>query len=175
MEVILKLIGSFLTISSMTAMGFYFSTLLRTRLEELKELKKYMLILKGDIRYSKTPLPEALENLASRSSGNFCGFFSSIAGRLFKMEGETFEQVWKEAVENCLGDTCLHKEDKICLKKFGENLGYLDKEMQMNTMDLYISQLEQQIEELSKVVGEKTRIYNILGIMAGVFVTIVMI
>jgi stage III sporulation protein AB len=74
-----------------------------------------------------------------------------------------------------LANTSLSKKDKLHLIGFGENLGYLDKEMQMNTFDLYISQLEEEITDLSKSVKEKAYLYNSLGIMAGIFITIIMI
>ena len=92
-----------------------------------------------------------------------------------ELSGETFSQVWKEAVEKELCNTSLLKKDKLDLIQFGENLGYLDKEMQMNTLDLYISQIEDEIEDLSKNVKEKSYLFNSLGIMAGIFITIVMI
>ena len=58
---------------------------------------------------------------------------------------------------------------------FGENLGYLDKHMQMNTFELYLSQLDDEITELSRTVKGKAYLYNSLGIMAGIFITIIMI
>lgn len=172
---VIKVIGAVLTISSMSAMGFYFSTILRIRLDELKELKKYMFVLKGGIRYGGTPLPEALEGIANRNNGSFQTFFQSIATNLKSLQGGTFMEIWTQAITRDLKDTSITKVDKEQLRKVGECLGYLDKEMQMNTIDLYLSQLEGQIEELSKEIKERTRLYNLLGVMAGIFVTIVMI
>ena len=78
-------------------------------------------------------------------------------------------------MEGELHDTSLSKRDKYQLIQFGENLGYLDKEMQMNTLDLFLAQMEEEIYELSKTVKEKTYLYNSLGIMAGIFISIIMI
>lgn len=171
----LKFIGAVLVISSSTAMGFYFSFITKVRLEDLKELKKYILILRGDIRYTGTPLPEAINNLSRRSKSNFENFFTSISEQLLKLEGRTFFQIWETSVMADLMDTCLINKDKKSLIQLGETLGYLDKEMQMNTIDLYISGLEEEIENLTQIVKEKTRLYNLLGIMGGIFITIVMI
>lgn len=172
---VLKVIGSVLTITSMAAMGFYFSSILRTRAEELLELKKYFMILKGEIRYHRTPLPEAMGELAARSSIGFQSFFQSVHENLKALSGQTFYQVWARSVEECLGDTCLSKEDKASLKRFGENLGFLDQEMQINTIDLYLSQLEEQRKRLTIEMKDRTRIYNLLGIAAGIFITIIML
>lgn len=172
---ILKVIGASMIITSMSAIGFYFSLLLKIRLKELRELKNDMFILKGDIRYNQTPLPEALEQIARRDTSNFKLFFQEVSAMLRESEGGTFTDIWKQNVDKNLKDTCLIGQDKEALSKFGECLGFLDKEMQMNTIDLYISQLELQINELTGVIKERTRLYNLLGIMAGVFVTIILI
>ena len=58
---------------------------------------------------------------------------------------------------------------------FGENLGYLDKEMQLATIDLYLATIETEIEEAVRTVKEKTYLYNSLGVMAGIFLTIILI
>lgn len=174
-SMILKIIGASMTIASMSAIGFYFSLLLKIRLKELKELKNDMFILKGDIRYNQTPLPEALEQIGRRDTSNFKVFFEEVSRALKENEGGTFMEIWKQNVDKSLKDTCLVLQDREALSKFGECLGFLDKEMQMNTIDLYIAQLDLQIDDLTSIIKERTRLYNLLGIMAGVFVTIIFI
>ena len=172
---VLKIVGSVLTIASCATLGFYFSNELVTRLKQLNELKKYITILRGDIRYGATPLPEAIRGIASRNPGVFETFFHKVADRLFDREGGTLRDIWEESVEAELKETCMTKEDKDGLIRLGENLGYLDREMQINTIDLYLSQLEEVIKEQTIVVKERTRLYNTLGVMGGIFITIVMI
>jgi len=92
-----------------------------------------------------------------------------------ELSGQTFTEIWKTGVEKELVNTSLSKKDRAALISFGENLGYLDKEMQMNTFELYLSQLEEEIAELSAAVKERSYLYNSLGIMAGVFISIIMI
>lgn len=70
--------------------------------------------------------------------------------------------------------TSLTKKDKYQMIKFGEHLGYLDKEMQLNTLDLYLVQLDEELRGLTSNVKEKTYLYNSLGIMAGIFISIVL-
>ena len=61
------------------------------------------------------------------------------------------------------------------MTRLGENLGYLDKEMQLNTIDLYITQIQGELDDAVDSVKEKVRLYNMLGVMAGIFITIVLI
>lgn len=171
---IIKIIGCVLVIASSTGIGFFFSTEMKSRIEDLKELKKLIGLLKGDIRYANTPLPEAISVIARRYKGSFYSFFQYVSTKLQELSGQTFTQVWKIAVEKELMNTSLSKKDKMQLISFGENLGYLDKDMQMNTFELYLSQLEEEIAELARTVKERSYLYNSLGIMAGVFITIIM-
>lgn len=171
----LKILGAVLTIASSAAIGYYFSSNLKDRIDDLKELRKNMVVLRGDIRYAITPLPEAVGAIALRHQGNFARFFGTISEKLMKLEGVSFCEVWKQTVTEELVKTALTKQDKESLSKIGENLGYLDKEMQLNILDLYIEQLEIEIESASKVRGEKAKLYNTLGVMTGVFITIVML
>lgn len=172
---IMKIIGCILVIISSTGIGFYFSSEMRSRIDDLKELKKLIGLLRGDIRYASTPLPEAINSIHRRHSGRFQAFFESVSTKLNELSGLTFSDIWKSATEKELANTSLNKKDKLHLNQFGENLGYLDKDMQMNTIDLYLSQMEDEIKDLSKTAKEKAYIYNTLGIMAGIFITIVMI
>ena len=172
---ILKIIGCILVIASSTGIGFYYSTEMKNRIEDLKELRKLIGLLKGDIRYANTPLPEAISVLARRYKGSFHSFFQHASTKLQELSGQTFSQIWKTAVEQELINTSLSKKDKAQLISFGDNLGYLDKDMQMNTFELYLSGLEDELAELSKTVKERAYLYNSLGIMAGVFISIIMI
>jgi stage III sporulation protein AB len=170
-----KIIGCILVIVSSTGMGFYFSSEMKNRIDDLKELKKLIGLLRGDIRYASTPLPEAIDAISRRHNGRFSTFFHHVSVKLHELSGLTFPEIWKEAATLKLVETSLSKKDKLQLMQFGESLGYLDKDMQMNTLELYISQLEDEIAELAKSVKEKSYLYNSLGIMAGIFITIIMI
>lgn len=173
--IFMKIIGCVMVIGASSGMGFFFSNEMKYRLENLKELKKMIGLLRGDIRYAKTPLPEAIGSITRRHNGCFNGFFNSVSEKLLELSGQTFSEIWKDAVIKELMDTSLSKKDKLHLTQFGDNLGYLDKEMQMNVIDLFQSQLEDEINEMTKTMKEKAYLYNSLGIMAGVFIVIVMI
>lgn len=172
---ITKIIGCILVIASSAGLGFFFSNELKCRIEDLRELRKLIVLLRGDIRYANTPLPEAISAIARRHDGCYKAFLSNVSSKLRDLSGVTFSQIWKEAVGKDLAATSLGAKDKHGLVQFGDNLGYLDKDMQMNTLDLYITQLEDEISELSKTVKEKAYLFNSLGIMAGIFISIIML
>ncbi|WMJ87644.1 stage III sporulation protein AB [Anaerocolumna sp. MB42-C2] len=173
--IIIKVIGCILILTSSAGMGIYFSSELKNRIMDLRELKKIIFLLRGDIRYANTPLPEAVQALSYRHEGKYRTFLSVIADRLNELGGVSFCTIWKEAVVKELNNTSLSKKDLTSLGQFGENLGYLDKDMQINTIDLYISQIEDEIKELSHNVKQKSYLYNSLGVLGGIFITIIML
>lgn len=171
----IKILGCILIISSSAGMGFFFSGELKNRIGDLKELKKLIFLLRGDIRYAKTPLPEAVQAMAIRHEGKYKHFLTVIAQRLNELGGISFCSIWKSAVDKDLEKTSLSKKDLEGLAMLGENLGYLDMDMQINTLDLYISQIEEEIVDLSRNVKEKSYLYNSLGILGGIFITLIML
>ncbi|MDF2539851.1 MAG: hypothetical protein K0S76_2872 [Herbinix sp.] len=173
--IIFKIIGCIMVIASSAGMGFYFSSEMKCRIDDLKELKKLIVLLRGDIRYANTPLPEAISSITRRHNGNFEAFFKKVSSQLHELSGLTFPDIWKKSVDLNLMNTSLTKKDKLYLIQFGDHLGYLDKDMQINTIDLYITQLEDEIKEASKSAKEKAYLYNSVGIMAGIFITIIML
>ena len=60
------------------------------------------------------------------------------------------------------------------LKEFGEHLGYLDLEMQERTIALYLEQLEMAIEFYRDHEREQTKLCTSLGLMGGLFLSIMM-
>lgn len=171
----LKAIGAVLVIASCSAIGLQKSGDLKMRMKQLVMLKRMLLMLKGEIRYAKTPLPEAFDNIGKRIGNCFGGFLTGLAEKLTEQSGQPFRELWKQAIDDKLTETNLAKEDKEQLKKMGEDLGYLDSDMQINTIDLQVEQLELQLQRLEKGISGKTRVYNCLGIFCGILIAILLL
>lgn len=170
-----KIIGAALVIIACGAMGMVKSQEIKQRQKELFLVKRMLLLLRGEIKYARTPLPEAFLNIGRRMGGELGGFLSGVGEQLEKQEGRPFCDVWKQAVEKRLCRTRLNKEDKEQLKRMGENLGYLDVEMQMNIIELQLEQVETQLEHLEKSIAGKTRVYNCVGIFSGLLIAILLL
>ena len=172
---IIKLIGCILIMASCTGMGLLFAGEIKRRLEDLKSAKSVAILLRGDIRYAQTALPEALENAAKRHEGRLGPFLNRVSQELKQYSGTSLKEIWKKAVKEELAKTSLTKNDKECLLRLGEQLGYLDKDMQMNTIDWYITQVEEMMQEISSDAKQKIRLYQSLGVLFGLFVVILIL
>jgi len=83
--------------------------------------------------------------------------------------------LWQHALERYFSDTHLDKRNLELLKNMGTNMGYLDREMQVGAIDLYLEQLKLNIRKMQEELPEKRRILNCLGVMGGIFVAVVLV
>lgn len=73
------------------------------------------------------------------------------------------------------GSLALAKSDRQVLKSLGEHLGFLDRDMQERNLLLYLEQLDMRIGQMREHKQERCRLYTSLGIMGGLFLTILLI
>lgn len=167
-----KLVGSVLILAASTGIGFLKGMDMQKYLKELQDLRQVFLMLRSEIRYTKAPLAEAFLHISRRIEGVYGKWLVSLAGRMEEKSGGMFQDIWKESVENALGKTHLKETDLEQLSLFGRNIGYLDGEMQMGTIDLYLEQLQVEIEQMRDGLAVKKKLCNCLGVMGGIFLVV---
>lgn len=170
-----KIIGSVLVLVSSAAIGWYASERVRQRTVQLRELERALMMLMGDIRYAKTALPEAVDKLARHHEGSFTEFFRNVASEMQEYSGISLTEIWKQQAADQLKDTALNARDRELVSGLGEMLGVLDAQMQQNTLELAISQLKTEIGVASAKEKEKVYLFRALGVLAGIFITVLLI
>lgn len=170
----LRIIGGALVIISCSGLGIFMAGQWNEHLRIVEKLRKMIFLLKGEIVYGNSPLTEAFERTGRKAGGEIGTLFACVSERLMGQQGEPFYTIWQEEIDKLPGEVCLSKEDRQNLKGLGEHLGYLDKEMQERTLLLYLEQLDLTIDYLREHKQEKSRLYTSLGIMGGLFLTIIM-
>ena len=171
----LKFCGILLIILSGSGMGFRAAYNMRLRLEQLKQLKKAFLLLKGEIRYSHQPMNVALLTVAGKMEEPVSGIFRETAEQLEKFDGRLMYDIWCETLKEHREEFMLTNRQMDFLEDIGNTLGYLDKEMQMNHFDLLLEQMNQEIEEEEKNMKDSTRLYRCLGVMGSILVTLILV
>ena len=134
----LKIMGALMILASATGIGVSCSMDLKKYCMELRLLKQLLYMLRGEIKYTKTPLAEAFERIAVRLPEPFSTFLRQTAQEMENLDGRTFGELWREQIRTGLPGTHLKKDDKEQLGALGEVLGYLDLEMQVSSIELYL-------------------------------------
>ena len=171
---VLKLTGSLLVTCSCGALGLWKAAQWKEHLKMMEQLKKMVLMLKREILYGHTPLGEAFGQVGRRTEGVLGELFRGTEERIGRGQGELFAVIWQEEVENRKQDMFLSDREIRELCAFGEHLGYLDLEMQEHTIALYLEQLDMSIGFYREHEREQSRLYTSLGIMGGLFLSIMM-
>lgn len=181
----MKWVGACLVTLGCTGLGQHMAKEWRLRLRCLEQLRQMIYFLKGEILYGHTALGEALRRVGERCQraegenglNAMPLFFLSVARRIEQQEGESFSLIWQEELEKRekLPFFWLKESDLSGLKTLGDHLGYLDLEMQERNLLLYLEQLDGQILFLKQNVKERTKLYTSLGIMGGLFLSLVML
>lgn len=169
----LKVCGAVLLLAGTAGFGFLRALAVHRQYEELLYLKKIILMLKGEICYTLSCMSEVFYRLSQRVKEPYKTVFSQFCSELEKSQGN-FQEIWRETVINplriCVG--CGRELDK--LEELGETMGYLDKEMQVNYLELFLEQLELSIKERGQQVYYEEKLSRTLGILAGIFLVIIL-
>lgn len=156
-------------------LGFTKSKAESGRIKELKTLRRMNTLLSGAVNYGAVPLPSALWSVGGKLENPYRDFLQDVSKELDDLSGQSFTEVFSKNVDCYLMDTHLRKEDRENLKAMGADLGFLDKQMQLQTLQAYQAELDQKIEELQEGLPVRMKLYQSLGIMGGLFFAILLI
>ena len=132
-------------------------------------------MLKSEIRYTKSPLPEAFGRIARRIGTPYDIWLMQLSRMLARKDQGNFASVWKRSVERYITESRLKKEDFEELKAFGRYMGYQDEEMQIWSIDLYLTRLDEKIAAERETLAQKKRLCHCLGVMSGMFLTVILL
>lgn len=173
----IRAFGVGLILFSSTAIGLLCANRLKEQIEELETIKKLLLMLRGEIKYSHSTLSEAFGSIGKRIKGPYGELLLKVAGQMDSMKGQTLAQIWEGCVAEpeYLKESALLKEEKEKWLHFGGQLGYLDKEMQVSTIELYLEQVQEEIKNAQENFKRNGKLYRMMGVMAGIFLVILML
>lgn len=175
MEYANKIIGMLMVIIATSGYGFILSRDIKARLRELKELKKIMFLMKGEISFGHTPILEGFENVSRRCGEPFKEILTSFVKYGKESDKKPFSDIWNEGMKGLVDKTHLSKDEKDMFMKLGSDLGLSDIKTQQNAMDSFLAELDVNITTLEKAVPNKVKLYNSMGIMLGIVIAIIMI
>ena len=167
-----KIIGLCLLVISSSMIGFYKSLEFSERLTNLINLKWCFLLIKGEIRYQPSPLPELFQRISAKMEHKYKDIFQTLAQELQKKEGKGFSEIWGFVWKKEEQKLSFQKEDIEVLLTFGETFGYLDKETQLHNLEYLITQLEGQIQDAKQKKQSGQKLYQTLGVIGGFFLAI---
>lgn len=147
----------------------------KRRYAQLGQMQRSLRMLHGEIRYTGAELPEAVDQIALRQEKPFSDFYHDLSEKMRRMEGQSLKTLWQADIEKYLNHTYLTKEDKQIFLEPGSQLGYLDRQMQLNALEACMAQIEDNRNMIRKNMKEKQKLSAALGLLSGFFIMILLI
>ncbi len=172
----LKLLGVFAVIIAAAAIGYEVGENAKRQLHVFENLRHAVTLIRSEIGYALTPIKELFEMLSTGNDEIWTDFFRIVSKELDRAElDRNIGEIWADTLDKVSVSRYMSKEDQNELKRFGRNLGSYDKNSQLNKIDLFIDYIDRRITVLDSGLSERVRLCRILGVAAGVFVTILMV
>ena len=170
----LKTAGSILILLASFLYGWRVREELQEHVKQLIGMKEMFQMLWGEISYARTPLKEAFLQIAHQKKEPFSGFLEKAAEEMDENE-ESMGSFWGKLVEQEGERFLFTEEERELLKRAGENFGYLDGQMQLKNLELYIEQTEVLIQKAQEELKDRQKIAGTLSLMCGLFLVILLI
>lgn len=171
----MKIFGGLIVIAASAGIGYLTGLDYQKYLDELRYLRLVMMQLKGEIGYTRGALSEVTGRLSNRVREPYRSWLLHLSEALEERSEATFSRIWTASIDSDLKSSFLTAEDMEDLKQTGINLGYLDAAMQIGILELYMERLELKIQQIQAGVSEKRRVWNCLGLLGGIFLTIMLV
>ena len=170
---LVRIIGMALAFGAAALAGIYCGNVDGYRVKDLADMKKALAILKSEIEFAHTPLPEALVSIGERMGGPVGGMFLMLSQRLGKARGTDAATLWEECVRHFAPQTYFNKEDTAQVIAFGRVLGYLDKGMQMANIAITADYITEKMAQINETRLKNKRMFQSLGVLGGLLVVII--
>lgn len=170
----IKIIGSLIIILSSTYTGFVYGEELKKRVENLREFEKGVYLLKNEMFYTYTSLPEAFKSISSKSKGEVKIVFKRIWELLNNNQVEDVYEGFKISIDE--NKTLKLKEEDIdIILNLSKNLGKSDLEGQRAIISFTIESLRKQINIAERIMEKNTKMYRYLGFSVGAMLVIMLL
>lgn len=168
----MKLIGLLSLFLICTAAGLGASLRLSKRVGHLEAFIAAMGLLSTEIRYNAPPVAVLLEKLdAAPEFGRLRVF--GFCRELLRVKQGVFE-AWPEALALARPSLSIAEGDAEVLLAFGRAFGATDVEGQLANCESCRAQLQSRLEEAREEKLKRGRMYSSLGVLAGLFLVILL-
>lgn len=170
-----KFIGSLLIISATTGWGIMYGAGLTEELEEMLRLRHVLSLLKGELMRSKLPLEFMFERLSHTVPEPYGSWFLDMLGQIEKRKKRSFSAIWSDSIDRELSGLRLKRQYITGLKNLGRYMAGADGEESAAVLLHYLKRLDHEAEAARDAMYSKKRLGNCIGVMAGVFLVILLV
>lgn len=171
----LRFLGGSMILSGCLGMGMWYRACFIGRLRTLRELLRIQELLIGEIRYTKSTLPESCIHVSKRMREPYRSALFNVYHEMRENTGQSFVDVFRLEMENCLEQLPVKEEDcKQFLSLFSAE-GFGENGMQIRMIEQSMELLQHTVIQLEREQTEKCRMSIGLGVMSGMLLIIILL
>lgn len=170
----LKITGMCFIILGCSGLGWYTAERYAIRIRMLCEFEQALQFLYGEIEYSGCDMIELFDKLAFRG-GYFGEFWLRMSGNLRGHDGMRLEEHWKRTLPQISDYNNFKEEDLEILLGIGANLGNLDRQTQLHTIEIFQKRLQDIILTARMEYKGKAKVSCVVGVTVGIFLSLLLI
>lgn len=171
----IKILGILLILISSTVVGFMYGEGMKKRVKELNELLRGVYILKNEINYMHSLLPEALMKVSEKCTGTIKKIFVDASTILLSNEEVDVYTSFKKSIDINKSNINLTKEDLSIFLDLTKSLGELDVDGHNDIFSLVTENLNKAIIGAESNLEKSIKMYRYLGFSFGAMIAIVLI
>lgn len=170
----MKIAGIIFILGAFGSVGLRIAASLRKRCRILQQLLAALRTMRNEIACCGTPLPQVFALMAVSADGSIARVFSSIAKLMDKRRWITPHNAMEQALKE---EPQLQGDSEICelLMSLAVGLGKYDRSSQLQILDKAKGELELLLQAAKQECSVRSKTYEVLGICAGISVTILLI
>jgi len=172
---LIKILGILLILISSTVVGFMYGEGMKKRVKDLNELLRGVYILKNEINYMHSLLPEALMKVSEKCTGIIKKIFVDASTILLSNEEVDVYTSFKKSIDINKSNINLTKEDLSIFLDLTKSLGELDVDGHNDIFSLVTENLNKAIIGAESNLEKSIKMYRYLGFSFGAMIAIVLI
>lgn len=147
----------------------------KCRIRYLREMIRIIKRIQNEISYGKHTLPEICLILSEYSDVLYRPYFQRIYEHMGRENGTSLTQVWEQQIGQCLREAPLSEEEKGILKDIPQSLGLLEENQQAESIGQSMELLIRTCTKAEENYENKSKMIFSISVLAGVFLTILLL
>lgn len=173
MSLIYKIFGVMLVVASTFMFGNAKADELKERILSLENLLSCMIQLENEIRFTQTPIKNALERICKNSICVNKEIINQVLNELENKSDIPVSEVWENAVNSNLNH--IYHEDIEMYLLIGNSIGNSDLESQIKGINLINAKICENIKKASLRCDKNYKLYKNLGVYTGLLISVVLL
>ncbi|HHY09169.1 MAG TPA: hypothetical protein GX528_01240 [Firmicutes bacterium] len=169
----MRIWGGVITVFCCGAMGITIALSYSLRVKNLRQLIRFIQLLRSEINYARTPLPVIFEKLAGQFKGPLGSFVASLHRKLANNRGDSFQEIW-QACLRILKAQGFPPQVLDDLLEYGLSLGVSDAEEQEKHLTFLLIRLEEALTIAAAEKARYTKVWQYLGFCTGLLIVLLL-